>query len=241
MRGRPGAIELPADASLVIVEGVGAGRREIAHLLDATVWVQSDLNAIERRNAARVAAGETSPSVVARWMHEEFPFVADQRPWERALLVVAGTPELNYSPTPVLVVPAAVTEEQRKAVASGPVLVAYDGSTGADVACAAAEALFPARRLLVASVDSTVAKELAAGGSTYEPVVLKSEGLRETARAVAEALARHASDIGAAAIVVGSRGRSAHREILLGSVAMATLHHAHRPVLAVPPPNRLAR
>jgi hypothetical protein len=65
-RGRPGAIELRVDASLVIVEGVGASRREIAHLLDAAVWVQSDLNAIERRNAARVAAGETNPSVVAR-------------------------------------------------------------------------------------------------------------------------------------------------------------------------------
>jgi nucleotide-binding universal stress UspA family protein len=35
-------------------------------------------------------------------------------------------------------------------------------------------------------------------------------------------------------IVVGSRGRSARREILLGSVAMATLHRAHRPVLVVP-------
>ena len=58
-RGRTGAIELPVDASVVIVEGVGASRREIAHLLDAAVWVQSDLNAIERRNAARVAAGET--------------------------------------------------------------------------------------------------------------------------------------------------------------------------------------
>jgi hypothetical protein len=74
-RGRPGAIELPADASLVIVEGVGASRREIAHLLDAAVWVQSDLNAIERRDAARVAAGETNASLVARWMREESPLL----------------------------------------------------------------------------------------------------------------------------------------------------------------------
>jgi hypothetical protein len=106
-RGRPGAVELPADASLVIVEGVGASRREIAHLLDAAVWVQSDLNAIERRNAARVAAGQTNPSVVARWMHEEFPFVADQRPWERALVCVAGAPELPHDPsTEVVLAPS---------------------------------------------------------------------------------------------------------------------------------------
>jgi hypothetical protein len=106
-RGRPGAIELPADASLVIVEGVGASRREIAHLLDAAVWVQSDLGAIERRNAARVAASETSASVVARWMQEEFAFVAEQRPWERALAVVAGTQELPHDPaTEVVLAPS---------------------------------------------------------------------------------------------------------------------------------------
>jgi nucleotide-binding universal stress UspA family protein len=35
-------------------------------------------------------------------------------------------------------------------------------------------------------------------------------------------------------IVVGSRGRSALREIRLGSVAMATLHHSPCPVVVVP-------
>ena len=38
----------------------------------------------------------------------------------------------------------------------------------------------------------------------------------------------------AAVLVVGSRGRSALREILLGSVAMAALHHSPRPVVVVP-------
>ena len=42
----------------------------------------------------------------------------------------------------------------------------------------------------------------------------------------------------AALLVVGSRGRSAMQEIVLGSVAMATLHHAHRPVLVVPGTDR---
>jgi hypothetical protein len=98
-RDRPGAIEVAPDASLVIVEGVGAGRRETAHLLDAVVWVQSDVSVIQQRNAARVAAGETDADGVARWMQEEFPFVADQRPWERAFVVVAGTPELSHDPS----------------------------------------------------------------------------------------------------------------------------------------------
>jgi nucleotide-binding universal stress UspA family protein len=47
-------------------------------------------------------------------------------------------------------------------------------------------------------------------------------------------MAAAAADHGAAALVVGSRGRSAAREIILGSVAMSTLHHSHRPVMVVP-------
>jgi nucleotide-binding universal stress UspA family protein len=52
-------------------------------------------------------------------------------------------------------------------------------------------------------------------------------------RGVAEALGTYAQSQAAAAVIVGSRGRSGVKEILLGSVAMATLHHAHRPVMIV--------
>jgi uridine kinase len=41
-RGRAGHIEVSAKASVVIVEGVGAARQELTHLLDAAVWMQSD-------------------------------------------------------------------------------------------------------------------------------------------------------------------------------------------------------
>ena len=40
-RGRPSAIEVPVGASLVVIEGVGAGRRELTGLVDGVVWVQS--------------------------------------------------------------------------------------------------------------------------------------------------------------------------------------------------------
>ena len=50
-RGRPGAIEVPAGASLVVVEGVGAGRRELTGLLDGVVWVQTDPDEAARRDA----------------------------------------------------------------------------------------------------------------------------------------------------------------------------------------------
>src|SRR5450755_1459901 len=43
-RGRPRVIDVSANARLVIVEAVGAGRRETAHLVDGIVWVQGDVN-----------------------------------------------------------------------------------------------------------------------------------------------------------------------------------------------------
>jgi hypothetical protein len=40
--GRGGSIDVPARCALLIIEGVDAGRREAAHLVDALIWVQSD-------------------------------------------------------------------------------------------------------------------------------------------------------------------------------------------------------
>ena len=42
-------IAVSAQAAVVILEGVGAARRELTHLLDAVVWVQSDVGEAERR------------------------------------------------------------------------------------------------------------------------------------------------------------------------------------------------
>jgi hypothetical protein len=97
--GRAGAIEVPADCTLVIVEGVGSGRRELAPLLDAVVWVEAERTDIDRRNAERVAAGETTPENFAAWMAEEDPFVEAERTWERAAFVIAGWPALPHDPT----------------------------------------------------------------------------------------------------------------------------------------------
>jgi energy-coupling factor transporter ATP-binding protein EcfA2 len=95
-RGRAGAVTVARDTSLLIIEGAGAGRREIVDLIDAVIWVQSDRVIRDRREAARVAAGETTADVSKSWMSEEVPFIADQRPWERAMVVVSGTPSLVH-------------------------------------------------------------------------------------------------------------------------------------------------
>ena len=89
-RGRPGAIAVPPSARLVVVEGVGAGRRELADLVDVTIWVQADEEVRASREAARVAAGEVTAAFVEEWQREERPFLAAQRPWDRADHVVRG-------------------------------------------------------------------------------------------------------------------------------------------------------
>lgn len=89
-RSREGAIEVPATCRLLLVEGVGAGRRELADLVDALVWVQSDVDEARRRGIAR-DGGEAAEDFWEEWDAEEVPFLADQSPWERADLFIAGT------------------------------------------------------------------------------------------------------------------------------------------------------
>ena len=92
IHGRPGAIESPPAAQLLIVEGVGAGRRKLAAYFDAVIWVQSDLDQTLARDRKRVAAGEINPDAYADWMAQERPFQADQETWLRAQLIVCGSP-----------------------------------------------------------------------------------------------------------------------------------------------------
>ena len=104
--GRGGSIDIPAACPLLIIEGVGAGRREAAHLIDALIWVQSDQAEAGRRSLARVGqtGGPRTVQDLREWMAEEEPFLAGQRPWERADLVVAGTPQIPFDPLTELVV-----------------------------------------------------------------------------------------------------------------------------------------
>jgi len=102
--GRSGAIEVPSGTAVLIVEGVGATRRALASVLDATIWVQADAAVLEQRDEARIAAGETTAADHRAWMAEERPFLLDDRAWERATVIVAGSPELPHEPTAEVVV-----------------------------------------------------------------------------------------------------------------------------------------
>jgi hypothetical protein len=114
--GREGSIQVPADCPLLIIEGDGAGRQEVTNLIDALIWVQSDQREARQRSLAR--AGKPDPTDLANmaahgspfdeggWMAEEIPFNAAQRTWERADVIVCGTPELTCDPvTEIIIAP----------------------------------------------------------------------------------------------------------------------------------------
>jgi chloramphenicol 3-O-phosphotransferase len=93
-RGREGSIVVPVEAPLVLVEGVGSSRRSLAALLDAAVWVQSDFAAANRRGIARDGDTREAADFWWEWDREEQPFLAADRPWERADAVICGSPDL---------------------------------------------------------------------------------------------------------------------------------------------------
>lgn len=151
----------------------------------------------------------------------------------RAVLGSTSDMVVHVSRVPVLVVPFPLTTSERAAAAAGPILIAVDGSPAAELAAQTAARLFTDRTLVRVAVESSNGSETI-GGDDQETVRIPLHGRPGSERAVAAALGEYATERGAAAIVVGSRGRSAGRELLLGSVAKAVLHHAHRPVLVVP-------
>jgi nucleotide-binding universal stress UspA family protein len=154
-----------------------------------------------------------------------------------------------------------------RARADGPLLVCYDGSDDANDAIETAATLFPGRRALVvsiwqrlAAVDSIAWAAEPAGminfaevdrvasahgsrlaeqgariaheaGLEAEPLAVEAFG--PIWKAIVEAAAAH----DASAIVIGSRGLTGLRAMLLGSVSSAVVHHAGRPTLVVHRPD----
>jgi hypothetical protein len=112
--GREGSLEVPDGCPLLIIEGDGAGRREVAHLIDTLIWVQTDEREIGRRSVARAGnrpaadlanqAHDGAPFDEDGWLAEEIPFNTAQRTWERAGLIVCGSPEIPYDPGTQIVI-----------------------------------------------------------------------------------------------------------------------------------------
>ena len=102
-RSRPGAVTAPAGSPLVVVEGVGIGRRDLAPFFDGLVWVQTDRAVAWARGLARDGGDPAQEAFWHQWEAAERPFLAAERPWERADVIVDGAPTLPHDPVTELV------------------------------------------------------------------------------------------------------------------------------------------
>jgi nucleotide-binding universal stress UspA family protein len=139
-----------------------------------------------------------------------------------------------------------------------PILICYDGSAAADHAIDAAADLLNDRRAVVLDVAEpmTLAEGYAVGPIPADLQDVNRESALKRARAGAEIARRAglnaeartevdaptwagvvgvADELGAAAIVIGSRGLTGARRLLAGSLSRDVAEHAGRPVLIVPP------
>jgi nucleotide-binding universal stress UspA family protein len=145
-----------------------------------------------------------------------------------------------------------------------PILICYDDSSDARHAITEAAVLFGDRKAVVLDVAPflTVAESYAALAPTtldFEATnteaafaharvgaeFARRAGFTAEARADAasptwDGIVEIADEIGAAAIVIGSRGLTGARELLHGSLSHQVAERAGRPVLIVPPPHSRA-
>ena len=108
-RARPGAVTVPAGRPLVVVEGVGIGRRGLAPFFDGLLWVQTDRALARVRGIARDGGDAAAEAFWDEWEAAERPFLAAERPWERADAIVDGAPTLPHEPATDLLVADALS------------------------------------------------------------------------------------------------------------------------------------
>jgi hypothetical protein len=89
--------------------GLGRHGRDVA--LDR--YPVGAFDGVERGGYPRLAGGDglaVAPFDEDGWMAEEIPFNTTQRTWERADIIVCGTPEIPYDPsTEIVIAPPPVT------------------------------------------------------------------------------------------------------------------------------------
>jgi len=144
------------------------------------------------------------------------------------------------------------------------ILIAYDGSVDAQAAIDRAGGLLKGQPVTVLTVWERISDVVARTGAgagfgdvDFDTIDRASEdqarerakegaeraqraGLKARARtsvrehSVAATILAQADDVGASAIVMGSRGLTGLKSLLLGSVSHVLLQHADRPVIVVP-------
>lgn len=131
------------------------------------------------------------------------------------------------------------------------VLLCYDGSPTADHAIREASQLLAVRRAVVLHIyswewqdlisredlDAIAADVVAAGVRVAVEAGFEATGEHRYHVGLWQAIVDRSEEIGACAVVLGTRGRTA-LHMALGSVAYGVAHHCSRPVLLVRPPAR---
>jgi nucleotide-binding universal stress UspA family protein len=146
------------------------------------------------------------------------------------------------------------------------ILIAYDGSADARAAIETAGSLFSGKAALVLSVWEGFSEVISRSGAGLAAGPLEFEEIDQTSARAAheraeegcalgrvaglsaepltarqnttvwETILEQADAAGADAIVLGSRGLTGVKSLLLGSVSHAVLQHADRPVIVIPGP-----
>jgi nucleotide-binding universal stress UspA family protein len=154
-------------------------------------------------------------------------------------------------------------EEETVNTLNTPIVICYDRSAGSRRAIETTADLFPGKTAIVLHVWSPIAIIAAAYGGAVSIPTYDDTELQKAAVKVAEEGARVAAEAGldakpeiaevtlegtwhtildiadeydAGLIVLGARGLSTFKSVVLGSASHSVAQHAHRPVLIVPPP-----
>lgn len=104
-RGREGAVEVPAGTRVLLVEGTGVLRPSLAHLVDASLYVQGDLDEQDRRLAERDGDDDETRAFIDEWLSVEVPLLAQWQPWRRADVVVDATSTIPHAEHEVVYAP----------------------------------------------------------------------------------------------------------------------------------------
>jgi nucleotide-binding universal stress UspA family protein len=153
-------------------------------------------------------------------------------------------------------------EEESVNTLDNPILICYDRSEGSRRAIEKIAEFFPGKTAIVLHVWSPLAVIAHAYSGAVALPTYSDDELQQAAVTVAEDGWRWATAVGlhakpeiaevtsngtwhtildvadeydASLIVVGARGLSAFKSIMLGSVSHGVAQHSHRPVLVVPP------
>lgn len=94
--GHKSSIAVVVGTPFVIAEGVGAGMRTVANLIDVSIWVQTNDDTTKERDTRRNTGEGTNNDAKESvrfwhwWVAGGRMFFTADRPWERVCLIISG-------------------------------------------------------------------------------------------------------------------------------------------------------